>query len=621
MYKSDEELENHQIWIEEYLRDLKVLEDDIKFKKRGKSIYLAIDFFDLYEHCFPAADYLKGDDKKLDITNRDKFFKREIARCGFIYFLNNIYSHPLILLPPYLSESLDYLRSTPKKIADTYKKTYKQDINKFAETIIGQFKDLDLDNMSEDDFKTFLIKLNKSGPGITYLFSPSFDKGLEGYAYLLHNYFDPSPKELENYLEEIKKIFQMDSSHIYNIMNHFRARRKPSNKRDAKSIQYVEELNKKFGDDKILLLISSAEHFRKFRKSITCNKPISLGANSYPQIACEKKIDGRVFPLIRGTNTFYIALLEICNLIGRNNIKIKELNIDKISLDDLLKTISVDIITFENFLRGIGYTKFLSGQLKYDVYDSYREDIYKGEMLKEYIEERERSDLILIAKQVYPDIELCMDKRKIYNEYIYNTLKKIEQITSKEEFIKIFTNKIFSLEKQRMDLEQWVQRQRDSYKVEPIPEIVLNQDLKCIFETESINLEDILKTKDVNKLNMLFKEKGLDVFQSSEIIEIDPDRFVIIDKDDEVSSIYSVVKIKNKFNVYLFDLNLLTYFLYIINEKMKSHEINRKSLKNYSLISIIADVIIPVYTDLNYKYKFIIKDFYDQYIKNDKSVK
>ena len=109
-----DEIIANRAWAEPYFRSLSKLNKDLEIKRELNSrIYVAIDFFDIYEHCFPKIKWFI--DEKY-IQERDEFLRRENGRYALFYILKNLYKHPIVILPPHFSELTSFYNWYEKQI-------------------------------------------------------------------------------------------------------------------------------------------------------------------------------------------------------------------------------------------------------------------------------------------------------------------------------------------------------------------------------------------------------------------------------------------------------------------------------------------------------------------------
>jgi hypothetical protein len=108
---------SHRSWAEKYEKALIAIKRDLELiLEHNSKIYIAIDFHDLFEHCF-SIEHLNLDKQ---FPEKEMRIKRSISRNGLFYILNNIYESPIILLPPYISELNDLNKLYAKKIMNVF---------------------------------------------------------------------------------------------------------------------------------------------------------------------------------------------------------------------------------------------------------------------------------------------------------------------------------------------------------------------------------------------------------------------------------------------------------------------------------------------------------------------
>ncbi len=598
-------IKDYKRWAEEYEKPLAILENDLRLvSQHGLKIYVAIDFCDLFEHCFPASEIFRGDRSLGEKLRREQYLKRELARCGLLYFMNQIYAKPLILLPPYLAESLDFFSIMPRRLNWIYDKNNKDLIRDYLSKIFEEFKEVDLKSLDKRNLYNILDKINKIAPDLAFVLSPSFMSGIDGFKNLLKEHLTPCPKDIENYMDIIYMTREMDSVHINEIVDILRPKHIIQNRRDSRAIKYIEEFNKKFGNEKALILLSSSNHFKLFRELIKCNEPIAIESKTYPPIFCEKDIFGSKCHLIRSTRPFYVALIEICNLLGKGNVEAKDFDINDIKIDDLCRMVASDLITIRNF---ISFTENslvnICGAAGWDArYDT----LTKFVELKEYFDRRERIDIVVLLKKLYP----LVDNLEHLNEYadreLVSSLEQIRQIVNSKDFGNSLCQKIYEIEWE-IKFELWYNALLKDLPIDKYgPGIfigIIDKDSREVFEF-------------IDRLNEILKKKELSLPENVEKFQINDKLWVVFDKYSENNLLYFIEKKDSLCAIFLLDLDLVYSELIYIYAKIKQYEkiknknLDPEILKKYPLFEVIDTHLKPICGNIRYKNKSEIEDYY-----------
>lgn len=106
-------------WAKKLKDNLEILKTDLKLViECGFEIIIAIDFFDLFEYCFPFANDLGSKEMFKSKFGDREFLNREMARHLLFYKLDNLYSFPVLLLPPYIQERNSFFKFIGKLIIE-----------------------------------------------------------------------------------------------------------------------------------------------------------------------------------------------------------------------------------------------------------------------------------------------------------------------------------------------------------------------------------------------------------------------------------------------------------------------------------------------------------------------
>jgi hypothetical protein len=302
-YSKFEALDEYLDWAAKYRSHLLILEIDINIKLNNKNkIFIALDFCDLLEHCIPSLYNLTFMIIK-NSSEGEKFVKNELGRCAIFYFLQSLYQKPIILLPPYLHESISFLESSKYQMNKAMEADRREISERYVRKVENKLKACFNKNQCEDS-QELLNRLISVGPDMALILSPYFMSGLRGYEEFLKKNITPFPqdyfpREFSNYCELISDVNKENSKDIELVLSLIRPTKPISNRRDAFAIRCIEELNHGIGENNILLLASSASHMVKFKDRINCNEPFIYLNCSINRIDCQKIIDGKTISLLR----------------------------------------------------------------------------------------------------------------------------------------------------------------------------------------------------------------------------------------------------------------------------------------------------------------------------------
>lgn len=577
--------EENKEWAKNHREQLVMLTNDLDLVFYNKSkIIAALDFADIFEQSFPFADVFKVRDeskrkeekkgeKEVDRRPKEEIFeetkndvmKRLLGRYGLIFNMNDLFCEPLLLLPPYSAESLDFYSRMASLVdyikADHDSKSY------LIKNIFNKFASIDMNN-----FEQLKEMLNREAPDLVFMYSSHFDDGQKIFIDLLKNYIRPFSQEIENILIknlsgiedfETKNVFESYLCEIHNSSNSQledlieKHRPNPnkwlSNKRDAKSLQYTKMFNKKLNDD-LLILVTYANHILRQKNN-----------NEFIKI-----INGVKYPMIRETDYLYVVLLEFGELFSYESIDITEEIIIK-----LKHNIRHKINIIDNFLDLLANYQTIIDPLAGVLREQYRQDaedtFLEFKKIKEAIDELEILDLIGILQKVTKKNESLSnlinyttgDTRQITIQTLINIKETTERGNLPVELIIKRNNLESFLKLYSEDMERIVRRTLDRD-----PKNINKLCFSSIDMDETINKATFEQIKDGN-FNILIrylKGKKTNYSYSSTFIPLLNDRWVIIDLN--INRALYIQYNKNKLEITEINLLYVLFSLNFINDKI-----------------------------------------------------
>lgn len=298
--------ELHKRWIEKYKYHLEILKKDHELivKKRFK-IFFAVDFYDIYEYCFPYDNILGKLADYKDMEKRRRLMELQFAR-SFLFYGTETRSK--VLLPPYASEVTDFFKSRYYILEKYRNDDLKRDILNILfrdQNVQDILRELEKENGSPREETELLTRITRSSSDIFFLLSSGFLEGLNVLNDLFkkrtdsgktesYRIVDPEPSEIKCYNYDVRKVIgEMENSEIERMFT--RRGKYLQNRRDAKALQYIVELNKRMeGDRQAIFLASNADYMKKIMKN-----RISI------------RIKGEEYDPIRDCETLYVYLIEI----------------------------------------------------------------------------------------------------------------------------------------------------------------------------------------------------------------------------------------------------------------------------------------------------------------------
>jgi hypothetical protein len=497
--------EDYKEHLENFLKDLNL------FQLPNSKIIIALDFYDIFEHCFPFADALR----KGETTINNEKIKRIIAREALINSesILKFYSTPLILLPPYLSESLDFIKIYQSNLEDFDLDPIRKDyITSIFETDIGQ-------NISKKDLKNLLDRLEDVSPNFLFLFSPNFNYALENYRKILSNQIVPYLKDLDNYSQfswELQKQKNLEiEQKVENCRNE--KNKKIQNNRDAKAIHYIQEINKRLDENMILILVSSANHMLCMRKDPSLFKTIA----------------GKRYQLIRSTKSFFTGLIEICHLMGS-----QKKNIRDVLVRDLIDLVGRDLNVLESYIYIVNNPS-ISGNFGEGVIDEASLSIQRFQKI---VEEKERADLLVLVKDLLPNADIGYLKN--LDQDLFTIINNVKDLIKSPKFDEILNAKISFLDIEKvlclMSL-SIISQEKDMNQIKNIIKISGNY-YETYFESVGTRFARYFREQDYQKLGADLLRIGLinsrnAIISANDIpwyiIDIEKNRIIFFDEAGE----------------------------------------------------------------------------------------
>jgi hypothetical protein len=388
------------------MNSLEILSEDLRLiAENGFKIYIAIDFADIFEYCYPFINMSKfthHNEHKLDLI-----LERQLSRTMLFFKLNNFYSLPILLLPPYLAESIDALKLLEAKLTEY------DDINKrdYVTSIIEKYEIGDRSNANQ--INKILSLINEAAPELAFIFGASFREGFDIHKELMKDVIKPYAGNIRNYYNQILYISEMNNSTIEDIVGKIRSDRgsKINNKRDAKALQYVIELNKTMVLDKsVLILLSSAPHFQ-------------LLQSYYKELYMP--IFGEEFCLLRNTEFLYVMLVELGEALGSNEDKI---DLSQVEPKDLHRVVESHLKIVKGFydVYEAANAFGLSGKIKEEFINNYIDIIEFNKL----IDRRKKLNVMTLINEFLVDDNRIdyFKKININEDNIIITLKKLKTL-------------------------------------------------------------------------------------------------------------------------------------------------------------------------------------------------
>jgi len=419
-------------WIMNYMRSLETLAIDLRLIVKEKfEIFISIDFGDIFEYCYPFINASQIEFRGEYVF--EPLLERQLSRYMLFYKFMNFYSFPLLLLPPYLAESYDTL-----KFFNTEFRKYTDKLNRdYVMSIFEKYKN------KHEDSNGFLDFINETSPELAFILGPSFREGFSIYRELMKDIIKPETKRIDGYLDKILYISDMENSLFDDIVKAMRPypQKRLQNRRDAKAIQYVTELNKKIvNDNKLLILISSTPYIRKLIKLFD-NK---LYIDTHEE---------RVY-LLRDTGFLYTALIE---LGGSLESKTGKIDLRNVEAKDLLKIVESNLDVVKKFYDAYEAANALglSGRIK----DNYINDFIDLDAFKRLIESRKKLNVMALINDFLVEGSGIEHLKKLdFRNRNLRALDEIEDIIKSQKFSEYIDLRRNEIQKEMEDLERILEK-------------------------------------------------------------------------------------------------------------------------------------------------------------------
>jgi hypothetical protein len=586
---------NFLFWAKNLKDNLEILKTDLKLVLEcGFEIIVAIDFFDLFEYCFPFANNLGSKEMFKNKFGDREFLNREMARHLLFYNLNNLYAFPVILLPPYIQERNNFFRFIGKLIIE-----YKND--KKREFILKIFDDIDI--RSADGSKNLIKFIDKYAPELALIFSPCFFDGITTYKSLMDKKIRYSPLQIDEYINIILSTKDKPNYFLERKLNKVRPFKIKQNKNDAKAIQYTMEINKYLKEsqkNKIIILVSST-HFLKIVKQ------------TYPFLI---DINDNKIHLLRDTDFLYIALLEIGSLIAKRDHPFD--NNTAINLDNLFINVESHIKLIDNFLNA--FDDATTGRMPREYFESFessKADLMK-KMGKLFCSEENLDIMAAISKFMPHGGSLEHLKPYSLENDIFNTLENIGSYINNPDFLDYIFIETSEIEREQILFLASMYDNKDSLSSQTLNEII-EQCEACLDKEINLMNNDILNIlieNSVDKLREAFALKGINISRNAKIIAIYDSEWAIIDPALS-ERLYIIDNSYKSLKLHLIDLRFVRIYLDILIEKIERNLLEKKdAVGTFLVLKYLGKDVIPILDKIDYERKGELISAYHKIIDN-----
>lgn len=581
---TQKDLDQLRKWAANYEDALRILETDLEIKlNTDYDVLLTIDSFDIIEHILPLNTIYASNTREDDL-------KRAIARDGLFGILGHIYKIPLLLLPPYISETQDFFSQARCELLNLYDKEHKTKIETYLTDL---YKELFAERSKKLDS---INGLEKHALELALIYNPYFLSGVEGFNRMKDVKFVRSRDEIKDYMGLIKRIHKKNNNYYFNIFYNLRKEYTISNMRDAKAVQYVEEINKA-QNNIILILVSSSRVFRYF--------------NNIKKL--EKKIGQIDYPLIRDTNSFYIAILEI--YLSLNQLNAEDITLNRVLLFRIYRSVQEHLLLL-NFVQRIGdVTEDFIDAVEFGSLSGrfllLKDSFYKLNGIKNVMNEIERNLIIKHISEVYgvndlTHLEAYVDRKVVtFFEEIMRDMKSTN-------FYSKLYEKLSILQSQQFEYESWIYDVMQA--LTPIPEAPegCGNIKDWIIGTIDGGVIIDIKQNKYEKLNNVLSKGDFPVVTGPGHLELKDGTLIIFNKDSKNNIIYLLKSDEaNKLKILKLDMESIYFNVIKIYKAFRSAEfLKSQKLKSCPILQILED-ILPHNIEINLNKYDVLQAFYN----------
>lgn len=423
--------EKYKNWAICYKKNLGILQADLRLiEENSFDIYIAIDFHDLIQYCFPLISLLE-DEVDLLLDNKKKrkhYMKNQIARSAIYLLSSKVYDHPILLLPPYIRENNDFFNKMKKEFLNYVKAESQRTLfRSITEEFCSDFKAAN----DTDEIDRIINSLGRKGSDLAFIFSRSIPSGMDIFSYITKNHLSYDPTFMIKNLSLnndflIKKYYEIENIiknggnlEIENMLEDTRdiGNKKIQNMRDAAAIKYIYELNDILNKhNKAIFLISSAAHMKNLMNTNVDKLKLARG--------------GEDIQILRDLDYVYILLQEISKHLRHQAGNPKSNSrISSSELKALLRSVNEDIIKLDKFLIYFLDSNTIAGVLQEEIANQNLNEIIKLN------EEISNIDISLLVNNYLPEGDMANNIKNMLD--LDSTIKEFTRFcTSLHEAIK-----------------------------------------------------------------------------------------------------------------------------------------------------------------------------------------
>lgn len=545
------------------MNSLILLDQDLDLILNHKTnIYIAIDFYDLVNYVYP--------NKKVFIKKyRDTELKKAISREVLFNMMGSIYTYPIILLPPYLSEINDFFYIARRKLLRLEDVNYKNRINNGVIQVLRRLNDLE-----NADEKDVLAGFKEEVYYLTLFYSKFFSTGLVGLKNLLQLNFTPNPSGIPSYSSIIGKT-KKERNDYFSFFKELRPHKAIQNIRDSRAIQYVKALNQELAGKNMICFISSSIIMSEVKPKLN----MTFFYNNSIKYDPMRHIESIYYYILAIYFSLGINAIEDYAAGGNFELDPEELKIlhksikQQINLLNSIPSITDEMIQSEDLgLVGGEFSEWIDRLTEFNnIIDKLEKDIW----LTYTIANSERE-----GRQI----------NKFFNLDVTNRLDSLKKELERADCSKELSNE---LKITHNILSEWVLNKAIDSKTKKDSFIEADCLMWCIAAVD--RWEFMKKFSDLTYLNEVLRGRSSEPLETPNVLPLKEDLLILYDETKENKDIYlitpqeTIPEEKPKIRIFEMDIDEIQRHLADKLNKMNSQEVN---INCYDPIVDLMNIII-----------------------------
>ena len=576
-------------WAEDYKDHLSILKRDLElYIDKDSKIFISLDFKDIFDYSFPDLHIFRKKSFKALEDSRNDFLRKALTRYWLLEFKSFYTENGIVILPPYMAEAFDLFKMFNNRLMEFIKRNEKDKEN-FIKFLKKGLEDIDFS--SDSDMNLFLERLESTASYLAFLLTPSFDEDINTLKDLLKNKLLTKQLMISEYEKIIFRSFLRDFPRTRQILDAIRPMRIMQNYKDARAIQYIEDINNEIENNQLFLLVSSSKLFIDYFAYLRENN-----ISSY-----QKTINGRKYPPIRRLVTFEVALLELCDYIGEKYVNeptfdnIPNFEFKEIDYKRMLAKVKIDLDVLSKYIeaRKGEIDTIDGGKIKEIIEDDINLKFMKFE---KNIDRRQKTDLILMMKKMCQNDDALFRLEKYLGKgnQLISALIDMGKWGEEVEPHNLLKHKINAIRAERRDIERNLDRNYRNISKEDIN-----------YEIEIYNfgkmIRDILEDGSLIELMNELNFNNLEYPEDPELIKCGNGLWILQGKNDE-SNIYYLENRDSNYIYYRWNLISIRRILNQIKSGLENGILDPSDLSTATIMTKLENKIIALKGNIKNQY-------------------